>query len=33
MFQRSILKNKKVLCQKKYFLGRTTKLDPKDGVY
>ena len=32
-FQLSILKNKKVLFLKKYFLGRTTKVDPKDGVY
>ena len=28
----SILKNKKVLFFKKYFLSRTAKIDPKDGV-
>ena len=31
-FQLSILKNKKVLFLKKYFLSRTAKIDPKDGV-
>ena len=31
-FQLSILKNKKVLFLKKFFLSRTTKIDPKDGV-
>ena len=31
-FQRSILKNKKVLFLKKNFFGRTTKVDPRDGV-
>ena len=31
-FQLSILKNKKVLFLKKYFLSRTAKVDPKDGV-
>ena len=28
----SILKKKKVLFLKKYFLSRTAKIDPKDGV-
>ena len=28
----SILKNKNVLFIKKYFLSRTAKVDPKDGV-
>ena len=32
-FQLSILKNKKVSFLKKYFLSRTAKVDPKDGVY
>ena len=31
-FQLSILKNKKVLFLKNLFLGRSTKIDPKDGV-
>ena len=31
-FQLSILKNKKVLFLKEYFLSRTAKIDPKDGV-
>ena len=31
-FQLSILKNKKVLFLKKYFLSRTAMIDPKDGV-
>ena len=31
-FQLSLLKNKKVLFLKKYFLGRTAKIHPKDGV-
>ena len=31
-FQFSILKNKKVLFLKNYFLSRTAKIDPKDGV-
>ena len=31
-FQLAILKNKKVLFLKKYFLSCTAKIDPKDGV-
>ena len=31
-FQLSILKNKKVLFLKKYFLSHIAKIDPKDGV-